>query len=152
MANDIDRKGLDNVNRDYLRGYVEGFKNTTKAVGEGLLKNTSKEQYNPNKYTKKQISAMLLETIESNHFDCEKTESNEYVRGYKSAYKEVLDIITEDLLDGAIEGYAIADYGDDYVFNAESIDVEKCLNCKEEKDECSHLGMFCPLLIYFPDE
>lgn len=143
---------IEDVSEEYLRGFIEGFRETTRAIGERLCEHPSEEEHNPDDYTKKQISEMLLEAIKPEHFDCEKTESKEYVKGYKEGYKEAFDIITEDLCDEAIEGYTLIDYGKDYVSHAEDIEIEKCLNCREPKDECGHLGMFCPLLLYFPDK
>ncbi|VVB89909.1 Uncharacterised protein [uncultured archaeon] len=73
--------------------------------------------------------------------------SKEYLRGYVDGFKVVLEIVGGDLCDEPVEGYALADYGDDYTSHAEFIETKDCLNCKEHgKEECfSQIGLFCPL-------
>ncbi len=72
--------------------------------------------------------------------------SKKYLEGYIDGFREALDIVGGDLCDEPVEGYALADYGDDYTSHAEFIGTKDCLNCKEDgKDECSKLGMYCPL-------
>ncbi|MBU3967693.1 MAG: hypothetical protein KKG76_10020 [Euryarchaeota archaeon] len=72
--------------------------------------------------------------------------SKEYLDGYIHGFKEGVEIIGGDLCDEPVEGYALADYGDDYTSHAEFIGTKECLNCETPcKDECSELGScYCP--------
>lgn len=79
--------------------------------------------------------------------------SKEYFEGYIDGFKVALAIVGGDLCDEPVEGYALADYGDNYTFHAEFIETKDCLNCKEYgKEECfSQIGIFCPLYEAFDD-
>jgi len=72
--------------------------------------------------------------------------SSAHFEGYIDGFKVALAVVGGDLCDEPVEGYALADYGDNYSSHAEFIETKDCLNCeKHGKDECSELGMYCPL-------
>jgi len=79
--------------------------------------------------------------------------SKEYLEGYIDGFRLVLELVEGDLCDEPIEGYSLADFGNDYISHAEFIETKDCLNCIEPgKNDCSKLGMYCPLDGEDPDD
>jgi hypothetical protein len=116
---------------------------------ENILKKTTE----PNKEYLKEHNQMLQTSFhnEIGAFRKLKREnaktSKEYLEGYIDGFKVALAVVGGDLCDEPVEGYALADYGDNYTSHAEFIETKDCLNCEEHgKEECfSQIGVYCPL-------